>query len=42
VAGYARAIDAWRALGCTFDLACCAIDMAAVLPDDEARMRDRG
>ena len=34
-AGLARAIDAWRALECTFDLACCAIDMAAVLPDDE-------
>ncbi len=35
VAGYARAIDAWRALECSFDRACCAIDMAAVLPDDE-------
>jgi hypothetical protein len=34
-AGFARAIDAWRALQCSFDLACCAIDMAAVLPDDE-------
>ena len=35
VAGYTRAIDAWRTLECTFDLACCAIDMAAVLPDEE-------
>jgi hypothetical protein len=35
VTGYGRAIDAWRTLECTFDRACCAIDMAAVLPDEE-------
>jgi len=34
VAGYGRAIDAWRDLNCSFDLACCAIDMAAVLPGE--------
>jgi class 3 adenylate cyclase/tetratricopeptide (TPR) repeat protein len=33
--GYARAIEAWRALDARLDLACCAIDMATVLPDEE-------
>jgi hypothetical protein len=36
LSGYRLAIEAWRALDAQLDLACCAIDMATVLPDEDA------